>query len=143
MPSEAAASSPSSAGKQFRFGCSGRQGSQNNNAFDWTLEYYPSSKALIDLDESGLFFLPLAVNTVFFWVVVLLAEAGEAIDEAAPGDGVAIPALVVVSAGWAPWGDCGIAILSPADATAAAAATDTGGGLSWPRPRLEDDDEAI
>ena len=88
-------------------------------------------------------FLPFAVNTVFF--VVLLAEAavaiaatagGEAMEDDPAGDGVvggAIPptALVVVSA------DCGMAMRSPA---LASAADGTGGcGRSAFKFRLEEE----
>ena len=88
-------------------------------------------------------FLPFAVNTVFF--VVLLAEAavaiaatagGEAIEEEPAGEGVvggAIPpiTLVVVSA------DCGMAMRSPA---LTSAADGTGGcGRSAFKFRLEEE----
>ena len=88
-------------------------------------------------------FLPFAVNTVFF--VVLLAEAavaiaatigGEAIDDVDIGDGVfggAKPpiALVVVSA------DCGMAMRSPA---LTSAADGTGGcGRSAFKFRLDEE----
>ena len=94
-------------------------------------------------------FLPLAVKTVFF--VVLLAEAavamaatagGEAIDEDPAGDGVvggASPpptALVVVSA------DCGMAMRSPALASAADGTGCCGCGRSAFRFRAEEEDVA-